>query len=132
MVRSLCRRLRASAASSTSTASNPSAHRSVRVRSASSERKGAVMAPAQHLGPEALTRDEAKARAALISDPKYTVALDLTQGEKTFTSETTVTFRCAEAGASTFIDLTAPSVSSIELNGDSVSPVALDGQRIQH
>ena len=69
------------------------------------------MDPAQHLGPEALTREEAKVRAALISDPEYTVALDLTQGEKTFTSETTVTFRCSESGASTFIDLTAASVA---------------------
>jgi aminopeptidase N len=89
------------------------------------------MDPAQHLGPEALTREEARVRAALISDPEYTVSLDLTQGEKTFTSETTVTFRCAEPGASTFIDLTAPSVASIELNGE---PLALDvhnGHRIK-
>ena len=89
------------------------------------------MEQAQHLGPEALTREEAKVRAAIISDPEYTVALDLTQGEKTFTSDTTVTFRCAEPGASTFVDLTAPSVSSIELNGQPVSLDAHNGHRIQ-
>src|SRR5438874_4420154 len=89
------------------------------------------MDPAQQLGPEALTRDEAKVRAALISDPEYTVALDLTKGEETFASETTVTFRCSQSGASTFIDLTAASVASIELNG---APVPLDthnGHRIR-
>jgi len=89
------------------------------------------MDPAQQLGPEALTRDEAKVRAALISDPEYTVALDLTKGEETFASETTVTFRYSQPGASTFIDLTAASVASIELNG---APVPLDthnGHRIR-
>ena len=89
------------------------------------------MEQAQHLGPEALTREEARVRAALISDPEYTVALDLTQGEKTFTSDTTVTFRCGEPGASTFIDLTAPSVSSIELNGKPVALDAHNGHRIR-
>ena len=89
------------------------------------------MEQAQHLGPEALTREEAKVRAALISDPEYTIALDLTQSEKTFTSETTVTFRCAEPGASTFIDLTAPSVAAVELNGQPVELDAHNGHRIR-
>src|SRR5207302_4484184 len=89
------------------------------------------MDPAQQLGPEALTRDEAKVRAALISDPEYTVALDLTKGEETFASETTVTFRCSKPGTSTFIDLTAPSVASIELNGAPVPLDAYNGHRIR-
>ena len=89
------------------------------------------MDPAQQLGPEALTRDEAKVRAALISDPEYTVALDLTKGEETFASETTVTFRCSKPGTSTFIDLTAPSVASIELNGAPVPLDAHNGHRIR-
>ena len=74
--------------------------------------------------------DEAKVRAALISDPDYTVALDLTSGDQTFTSDTTITFRCSQPGASTFIDLNAQSVSSIELNGRAVSPSAHNGHRI--
>ena len=88
------------------------------------------MDPAQHLGPEALTREEAKVRAALISDPDYTVALDLTSGDQTFTSDTTITFRCSQPGTSTFIDLNAQSVSSIELNGRAVSSSAHNGHRI--
>src|ERR1051325_6782879 len=89
------------------------------------------MEQAQHLGPDALTREEAKVRAALISDPEYTIALDLTDSEKTFTSETTVTFRCSEPGVSPFVDLTAPSVASIELNGQPVELDAHNGHRIQ-
>ena len=88
------------------------------------------MEQAQQLGPEALTRDEARTRAALISDPEYTIALDLTGGDQTFASETTVRFRCAEPGASTFIDLTGPSVSAIELNGRALPLDAHNGHRI--
>ncbi|HJT37827.1 MAG TPA: aminopeptidase N [Actinomycetota bacterium] len=78
-----------------------------------------------------MTRDEAKARAALITNPDYIVTLDLTHGEKTFSSETTVTFRCSQPGASTFIDLTAPSVSEIRLNGADLPLDAHDGHRIR-
>src|SRR5216683_1633696 len=89
------------------------------------------MDPAQQLGPEALTRDEARVRAALISDPEYTVALDLTNGDQTFASDTTVTFICSRPGASTFIDLMAQSITSIELNGRSIPAGAHNGHRIQ-
>ena len=47
----------------------------------------------------------------------YQVELDLTGGEITFGSVTTVRFGCARPGASTFIDLTAPEVSDVMLNG---------------
>jgi aminopeptidase N len=89
------------------------------------------MDPAQQLGPEALTRDEAKVRAALISDPEYTIALDLTTGDQTFASETTVTFRCRQPGVSSFIDLMAQSITSIELNGRTVPAGMHNGHRIQ-
>ena len=80
--------------------------------------------------PEALFRDEARERARLISDVTYSVALDLTQGDETFGSEATVEFACSEPGASTFVDLTAPTVQEIELNGQKVDLTAHTGHRI--
>jgi aminopeptidase N len=87
--------------------------------------------PAQQLGPEALTRDEARTRAAIVSDPRYTIDLDLTTGDERFASETTIEFRCAEPGVSTFVDLTGPAVHSIELNGKAVPVDAHNGHRIR-
>jgi aminopeptidase N len=78
-----------------------------------------------------LTRDEARARAAIIRDASYDVTLDLTVGEATFTSTTTARFTCTEPGAETFLDLIAPSVQSITLNGQPIDPAtAFDGDRI--
>jgi aminopeptidase N len=77
-----------------------------------------------------LTRDEAHDRARLLDVGSYQVELDLTGGETTFTSVSTIKFRCAIPAASTFIDLTAPVVSEITLNGATVSPGAFDGDRI--
>ncbi|MDF2092888.1 aminopeptidase N [Knoellia sp. 3-2P3] len=79
-----------------------------------------------------LTRDEAIARAAIVSVDHYDVALDLTTSEKTFRTTTTVTFSSPEPGASTFIDLIAESVESITLNGTSLDPSEhFDGVRVQ-
>jgi aminopeptidase N len=80
-----------------------------------------------------LTRDEAKARSAMITVATYQVELDLTSpgGEPvTFDSVTTVRFACADPGASTFVDLTAPAVREITLNGAPVGLDAFDGDRI--
>jgi len=77
-----------------------------------------------------LSRDEAHDRARLLDVGSYQVELDLTDGETTFTSVSTIRFRCAIPGGSTFIDLTAPEVSEITLNGAPVSPDAFDGDRI--
>ncbi len=52
-----------------------------------------------------LTRDEAATRAALLDVTSYTIDLDLTTGEKTFASTTTLEFSCREPGATTFADL---------------------------
>ncbi|GAA0475156.1 aminopeptidase N [Streptomyces stramineus] len=67
----------------------------------------------------------------------YDVALDLRSAvgagpsPRTFRSVTTVRFRCAEPGASSFADLVAPSVTSVTLNGVSLDPAAVfDGSRI--
>jgi aminopeptidase N len=79
-----------------------------------------------------LTRDEARERASHLSVASYDVRLDLTTGEKTFRSETVVRFSSSTPGASTFIDLVAPTVHSVELNGASLDPAAVaDGTRIQ-
>jgi aminopeptidase N len=79
-----------------------------------------------------LTRDEAQARARLVSDLDYDVALDL-RGEERFRSETRIRFRCPEAGEGTFVDLTAPGVVEAVLNGQrlSASASAFDGNRLR-
>jgi aminopeptidase N len=77
-----------------------------------------------------LTRDEATDRARLLDVESYRVELDLTGGGLTFGSVTTVRFRCARPGASTFIDLTAPAVGEITLNGARVSPDHFAADRI--
>jgi aminopeptidase N len=63
-----------------------------------------------------LTRDEAAARAQLLTVRSYTVRLDL-RDERHFESVTTVTFDCARPGATTFIDLAAEAVTQVTLNG---------------
>jgi aminopeptidase N len=77
-----------------------------------------------------LTREEARERARLLDVESYHVELDLTGGETTFGSVTTVRFRCTSPGASTFIDLSAPAVSEIVLNGTHVAAEKFDGNRI--
>ncbi|HEX4660243.1 MAG TPA: aminopeptidase N [Streptosporangiaceae bacterium] len=77
-----------------------------------------------------LTRDEARQRARLLDVESYRVELDLTGGDVTFGSVTTVSFRCASPGSSTFIDLSAPAVREITLNGAPLSLQNFDGNRI--
>ena len=79
-----------------------------------------------------LTRSEARGRAAAIrSVESYHVELDLTRGERTFASRTTVRFSAVE-GASTFIDAITDSVRSVTLNGVPLDVAAVsDGVRIQ-
>ncbi|MEU3773352.1 aminopeptidase N [Streptomyces sp. NPDC032472] len=89
---------------------------------------------------ENLSRDEARERAGLLSVDGYEVVLDLRsavdeaepeQGPRTFRSVTTIRFRAAAAGASTFADLIAPSVNCVTLNGRELDPAAVfDGARI--
>ncbi|MEU9119464.1 aminopeptidase N [Streptomyces sp. NPDC048506] len=86
---------------------------------------------------ENLSRDEARERGRLLSVDAYDVALDVrsavTQGPAaaTFRSRTTIRFRCAEPGASTFADLLAPQVTSVTLNGRELDCAAVfDGTRI--
>src|SRR5579859_6414776 len=77
-----------------------------------------------------LTRDDAAERARLLRVESYQVELDLTAGEATFGSVTTVRFRCDGPGEGSFIDLSAPAVREIILNGEHVPLEAFDGDRI--
>ncbi|MDX6348163.1 MAG: aminopeptidase [Streptomyces sp.] len=71
-----------------------------------------------------LTREEAQQRARLLTVDSYEIDLDLSgaQDGGTFRSVTTVRFDAAEAGASTFIDLVAPTVHEVLLNGTALDP----------
>ncbi len=78
-----------------------------------------------------LTRDEARERARLLNVESYSVDLDLTTGDSTYTSTTVVRFSCAEPGTTTFIELTAPTVSEATLNGTPLDPANdFDGERL--
>ncbi len=78
----------------------------------------------------ALSHDEAAGRAALLDVQAYGIELDLTTSEVTFASTTTVEFRCTDPGASTWIDLIAPTVVSATLNGDPIDITGYTGQRL--
>ena len=79
-----------------------------------------------------LTRDEARERSAILDVASYDVGIDLTTGDQTFRSETTVSFTCSEPGANTFIDLVARTVHSVRLNGRELdASVVADGVRVQ-
>ncbi len=72
-----------------------------------------------------LTRDEAAARALLLDVTSYVIDLDLTTGDTTFASVTTLEFTCREPGSSTFADLVAPTVREITLNGRVLDPATV-------
>jgi aminopeptidase N len=78
-----------------------------------------------------LTRDEAAERARLLTAEHYAVELDLTRGDTTFGSKSTITFGCSEPGAASFVDLLAPAVRSVTLNGETLDPAEVfDGARV--
>ncbi|MFJ8013928.1 aminopeptidase N [Streptomyces sp. NPDC096339] len=89
---------------------------------------------------ENLSREEARERAELLSVDGYEVVLDIrsavegtepAEGPRTFRSVTTIRFRAAASGTSTFVDLIAPSVNSVTLNGRPLDTAAVfDGARI--
>ncbi|MFD6423046.1 aminopeptidase N [Streptomyces sp. NPDC060198] len=89
---------------------------------------------------ENLSREEAHERAELLTVDGYEIALDLRsavgraeEGDapRTFRSVTTIRFRSARAGASTFADLIAPGVDAVTLNGTALDPAAVfDGTRV--
>ncbi|WP_017934786.1 aminopeptidase N [Nocardioides sp. Iso805N] len=69
-----------------------------------------------------LTRDEARTRAGLLDVTSYDIVLDLTTGDQTFASTTTITFTSKETDAETFADLVGATVHEITLNGTSLDP----------
>ncbi len=77
-----------------------------------------------------LTRDEARSRAELISVSTHRVRLDLTGGDTTFRSVSTISFSCARPGEQTFLDLVASQVHSVTLNGVPLDGEAFDGERV--
>ncbi|WP_395310823.1 aminopeptidase N [Mycobacterium sp. AMU20-3851] len=72
-----------------------------------------------------LTRDQAAERAVLVTVDNYRIDLDLTTGDKTFRSVTTVTFS-ALAGADTYIDIAADTIRSATLNGHAIDVSGYD------
>jgi aminopeptidase N len=78
-----------------------------------------------------LTREEARTRATIVFEPRYDVRLDLTANDQTFASDTTVSFKCKQPGATTFIEFIGPAVQLIELNGRAIAASAFDGGRIE-
>ena len=83
-----------------------------------------------------LHRDEAAERARLLRVASYDVDLDLTDaagapGTETFRTTSRIRFACAEPGASSHVDLTAPTVHEVRLNGAALDVAAVfDGNRI--
>ena len=69
-----------------------------------------------------LTREEAATRAGLVELDSYLVELDLTSGEQTFATTSTIRFRCHTPGASTFVDFVGDSVDAVTLNGVALDP----------
>ena len=81
-----------------------------------------------------LTRDEARARSALVETHSYDVALDIRlandREQATYTSSSKVSFTARSSGE-IFLDFIADSVTSIEANGQSIDPAAaFDGARV--
>ena len=72
-----------------------------------------------------LSREEAATRAALLDVTSYTIDLDLTTGDESFASTTTLAFTCREPGAATFADLVGATVHEITLNGRALDPAAV-------
>ena len=68
-----------------------------------------------------LTRDEARARAALLHADSYDITLDLTQGDTHFGSTTTIHFRADGGSSDTFAELDGE-VLSATLDGAPIGP----------
>jgi aminopeptidase N len=76
-----------------------------------------------------LTRAEAAERAALLTVESYDIDLDLTTGDTTFRSRTTIRFH-ATPGAATFVELKQAKPGVVRLNGADLDPAALADNRI--
>lgn len=70
-----------------------------------------------------LTRSDAYERSMVVHSVSYSVHLDLTGGDETFESTSTVTFG-ASPGAETFLDVGARAITSVTLNGEALPAAA--------
>ncbi|MFD0304793.1 aminopeptidase N [Streptomyces sp. NPDC127119] len=91
-----------------------------------------------------LTRDEAQTRATLLDVHRYRIALDLTRGDETFHSHTTITFTVRgeqggdqggdhdgnHGGGNTFVELKPAELRSATLDGHPLDPAALHENRL--
>ena len=81
--------------------------------------------------PPSLTRSEARERAALITVSRYDIEVDLTgmaEGPD-FRAVSTISFRCSEPGASTFVDAVVDVIAAT-LNGTTLPGDAISSGRI--
>ncbi|MFG1813816.1 aminopeptidase N [Kribbella sp. NPDC049174] len=76
-----------------------------------------------------LTVDGARTRAAALSVQSYDVDLDLTQGERTFGSTTTIRFTAAST--TTWLDVKPDELVSVTLNGTTVDVAGLNDGRLE-
>jgi aminopeptidase N len=81
-------------------------------------------------GVPSLTRQEAQARADLLTVRSYQLDVDLTRGAETFRTRTTVRFTAATPGAGTFAELRPHRLVSARLNGAELGPAELVGGRL--
>ncbi len=80
---------------------------------------------------ENLTREEAAARADLLTVSRYDVALEVTRDAATFPTRSVIRMTAARPGESTFVDFLGASVESITVNGRPLDPAThYDGARI--
>ncbi|MEG3626161.1 aminopeptidase N [Streptomyces poriticola] len=79
-----------------------------------------------------LTRDEAQTRARLLDVHHYTIALDLTGGDETFDSRTTVRFtvRGDQNATDTFVEVKPAELRDVTLDGQPLDPDTLDDNRL--
>ena len=76
----------------------------------------------------ALTRDEAQTRARLLEVHRYSIDLDLTDGDELFGSTTVIGFTAREAG-DTFVEVRPAALRRVVLDGHTLDPAALaDGR----
>ncbi|WP_433156922.1 aminopeptidase N [Kribbella sp. CA-247076] len=76
-----------------------------------------------------LTVDGARTRAAALTVQSYDVDLDLTQGERTFGSTTTIRFTAT--ATSTWLDVKPDELTSVTLNGTAVDVAGLNDGRLE-
>ena len=103
----------------------------LRKTTATSRAPGAVTVAGWHACLEPTSPGTRRAtRASLLDVTSYSIDLDLTTGDETFGSTTTIEFTCTQPGSETFADLVGATVHEITLNGEPVDVGAYQDSRI--